>query len=333
MLSLESEVLQRHLPFFTHKSVLFAGGINDDFPVQVAQMAKSVTTWSCYFDYVNDVQNKSTVHFGIECQLQADLIVYYWTKNKGEVVFHLLQLLAQSQPGQELLIIGENRCGVRSVEKILAPYGEVAKIDSARRCGLYHFCLKKRPHFALQEYWQCYENPQLGELKVWSLPGVFSATELDMGTALLLSTLDKPIRGKVLDVGCGAGVVGATIAQHNPKANVTLVDIHAMALASAKRTLQENQLSGNVIASDVFSHVSDKFDLIISNPPFHNGIDTAFQVVQNLIEGAKWRLNQGGELRIVANAFLAYPDLLDRYFGHHEVLAKTGKFKVYSVRN
>ena len=51
-----------------------------------------------------------------------------------------------------------------------------------------------------------------------------------------------------------------------------------------------------------------------------------------LIKQAKWHLKTGGELRIVANAFLPYADWLDQYFGGHEVLAKNNKFKVYSVR-
>ncbi|WP_439240819.1 16S rRNA (guanine(1207)-N(2))-methyltransferase RsmC [Lonepinella sp. BR2474] len=331
MLSLESQVLQRHLPFFEHKSVLFAGGINDDFPTQIRSQAKSVQIWSCYFDYVNRLQDKSAVHFGEIFQDQADLMVFYWTKNKQEVQFQLMQLLAHSPLNQEILIIGENRCGVRSVEKILAPFGDIGKIDSARRCGLYHFCLKKAPQFDVESYWKTYQNAKLGELKIQSLPGVFSANELDMGTDLLLSTLAHKIAGDVLDLGCGAGVIGAFIKQHHPQINLVMSDIHAMAIASAKRTLAENGLAGEVIASDVFSHIQGKFDLIISNPPFHDGIDTAYQAVTTLIEQAKQHLKAGGELRIVANAFLPYADLLDRYFGRHQVLAKTGKFKVYSV--
>jgi len=145
------------------------------------------------------------------------------------------------------------------------------------------------------------------------LPGVFSANELDSGTSLLLSTLTSPIQGKVLDVGCGVGVIGSMIKKHHPKADVTMTDIHAMAIQSARQTLVENQLEGNVIASDVFSHIEGKFDLIISNPPFHDGIDTAYRAVKELIQQAKWHLTAGGELRIVANAFLPYPDLLAQH--------------------
>ncbi|MDP9499565.1 16S rRNA (guanine(1207)-N(2))-methyltransferase RsmC [Bisgaard Taxon 45] len=327
MISLESQVLQRHLSFFENKSVLFAGGVNDDFPQHVS--AQSVKIWSWYFDYA---RGKSAVDFSLLCETNADLMVFYWTKNKQEVQYQLMQLLAQAPIGQEMLIIGENRCGVRSVEKMLADYGEIAKIDSARRCGLYHFCLKNPPHFVLEDYWKTYQHPQLDSLSIYSLPGVFSANELDVGTNLLLTTLAQPIQGKVLDLGCGAGVIGAYIKLHNPQVELTMTDIHALALASSERTLAENQLAGQVIASDVFSDVTGKFDLIISNPPFHDGIDTAYRAVNELIAQAKWHLVQGGELRIVANAFLPYPDLLDQHFGTHQVLAKTNKFKVYSVR-
>lgn len=332
MISLESQVLERHLSFFDDKTVLFAGGVRDDFSVQIQNTAKAVTVWSWYFDYANGQKEKSAVDFSPVCDMQADLIVYYWTKNKAEVQFQLMQLLACGGENQEVLIIGENRCGVRSAEKILEPFGDIGKIDSARRCGLYHFCLKKRPHFDMNHYWRTYQNPKLGALTVYSLPGVFSANELDAGTELLLSTIDTHIRGEVLDLGCGAGVIGAYVKRLNPQVQVTMTDIHAMAVASAERTLAENRLAGNVMASDVFSHVPGKFDLIISNPPFHDGIDTAYRAVNELIKDARRRLKDGGELRIVANAFLPYPDLLDEYFGSHQVLAKTSKFKVYSVR-
>ena len=330
MISLESQVLERHLSFFDGKSVLFAGGISDNFPKTLASKCQSIQIWSCYFDYA---RTQSAVNFSVEFQGQTDLIVYYWTKNKQEVNFQLLQLLAQAPIGQEILIIGENRCGVRSVEKTLEPYGEIAKIDSARRCGLYHFSLQNKPHFELKNFWKTYQHSMLQDLTIYSLPGVFSAAELDTGTELLLSTIDNKIKGKVLDLGCGAGIIGSMIKKRAPNAQITMTDIHAMALESARKTLSENQLQGEVYASDVFSDIEGKFDLIISNPPFHDGIDTAYRAVTELITQAKWHLNQGGELRIVANAFLPYPELLRQHFGDYEVVAQTGKFKVYSVRN
>ena len=57
--------------------------------------------------------------------------------------------------------------------------------------------------------------------------------------------------------------------------------------------------------------------MIISNPPFHDGMQTSLDAAQTLIRGAVRHLNSGGELRIVANAFLPYPDVLDETFGFH----------------
>lgn len=327
MLSIESEVLARHLPVFEGKSILFFGDVRDDFAQSLTQ-AKEVHVLTNYFDYAH---HRQAVEFSLENANQAELGVFYWTKNKQECQFQLLQWLSQSSQGQELLVIGENRAGVRSVEKMLEPFGNIAKIDSARRCGLYHFELQNVPNFDCKKFWKSY---RLNELEIFALPAVFSSSELDGGTKLLLSTFHKAdgLKGNVLDLGCGAGVIGASLKKMFPKIKLTMSDIHAMALASSERTLAENQLEGKVIASDVFSHIDGRFDLIISNPPFHDGIDTAYRAVESLILQAKNHLTKGGELRIVANAFLPYPDLLDQAFGSHQLLAKSTKFKVYSAK-
>lgn len=84
-----------------------------------------------------------------------------------------------------------------------------------------------------------------------------------------------------------------------------------------------------MIVSNVYSDITGRFDMIISNPPFHDGLQTSLTAAETLIRGAVKHLPIGGQLRIVANAFLPYPDILDATFGSHEVLAQNGRFKVY----
>lgn len=110
---------------------------------------------------------------------------------------------------------------------------------------------------------------------------------------------------------------------------LTLCDVSAPAVEASRATLAANGIEGEVIASNVFSDITGRFDMIISNPPFHDGMETSLEAAQALIRGAVRHLNSGGELRIVANAFLAYPKVLDETFGFHEVIAQTGRFKVY----
>jgi 16S rRNA (guanine1207-N2)-methyltransferase len=202
------------------------------------------------------------------------------------------------------------------------------KIDSARRCGLYYGRVETRPQFDPQAWWQSYT---LDDLTVKTLPGVFSRDDLDVGSELLLTVLaQRDISGTVLDIGCGTGVLSAVLKTFNPDIELTLADVSCAALASSRATLDANGMTGEVIASDVFSEIKGRYNFIISNPPFHDGLQTDLSAAEALIRGAKDHLQLGGRLCIVANAFLPYAEVLDRTFGNHEVLAQTGRFKVYA---
>lgn len=120
-------------------------------------------------------------------------------------------------------------------------------------------------------------------MKIHALPGVFSHNELDIGSDLLLSTLTEPMSGNVLDLACGNGVLAAVVGTQNPAVTLTLSDVSASAIDSATATLAANNLTGKIIPSDVYSDLDDKFDWIISNPPFHDGINTSYNAVETLI--------------------------------------------------
>lgn len=136
--------------------------------------------------------------------------------------------------GHGYFVVGENRSGVRSAEQILADYAPLNKVDSARRCGLYFGRLEKQPVFDADKFWGEYS---VDGLTVKTLPGVFSRDGLDVGSQLLLSTLTPHTKGKVLDVGCGAGVLSVAFARHSPKIRLTLCDVSAPAVEASRATL------------------------------------------------------------------------------------------------
>ncbi|ROP59916.1 16S rRNA m(2)G 1207 methyltransferase [Enterobacter sp. BIGb0383] len=325
-----SEVLLRHSDDFAQRRVLFAGDMQDDLPARFETAASRAHTQQLHHWQVLERQMGEHVRFSLAADASdiadSDTLVYYWPKNKPEAQFQLMNLLSLMPVGSDIFVIGENRSGVRSAEQMLADYSPLTKVDSARRCGLYHGRLETQPTFDAESYWNSYA---LDALTIKTLPGVFSRDGLDVGSKLLLSTLTPHTKGKVLDVGCGAGVLSAVLASHSPKVRLTLTDVSAPAIEASRATLAANGLEGEVLASNVFSEVQGRFDMIISNPPFHDGLQTSLEAAQTLIRGAVRHLGTGGELRIVANAFLPYPQVLDETFGFHEVIAQTGRFKVY----
>lgn len=325
-----SEVLLRHSDDFEASRILFAGDLQDDLPARLDTAASRVHTqqyhhWQVLSRLMDDRASYSLV---ADAAMVGDsnTLIYYWPKNKPEALFQLTNLLSLLPVGSDIFVVGENRSGVRSAEQMLEKYAPLTKIDSARRCGLYHGRLETVPVFDPESGWGEYQHEGL---TIKTLPGVFSRDGLDVGSQLLLSTFTPHTKGKVLDVGCGTGVLSASLASHSPKVRLTLCDVSAPAVEASRATLTANGLEGEVIASDVFSAISGRFDMIISNPPFHDGMQTSLDAAQTLIRGAVSHLNIGGELRLVANAFLPYPRILDEAFGNHEVIAQTGRFKVY----
>ena len=179
--------------------------------------------------------------------------VYQWiilTLPRQKALLHMLLDFAANLLAKDgkLWLAGENRAGIKSSQKLLDTYfDQVSKLDSARHCTLYEAQTPQRQHgFAIPSFrveWplEC----QRSKIQVLSYPGVFAHGRLDDGTALLLDSLeDMAITGKVLDFGCGAGVIGACIAANHKDTQVSFLDNSALALMSCRETLAANEMRG-----------------------------------------------------------------------------------------
>lgn len=157
--------------------------------------------------------------------------------------------------------------------------------------------------------------------------GVFSKGELDQGTRLLLDALPA-LSGDVLDLGCGWGAIGVSIARANPDCRVVMVDVNRRALQLSRDNLERNHTAAEVIESDGMAQVLDRtFDAVITNPPIRAGK----QVIYKMFADAAAHLNQGGALYLVirkqqgAESCVKY---LKTLFGQVEKLDKSGGFWV-----
>jgi 16S rRNA (guanine1207-N2)-methyltransferase len=165
-----------------------------------------------------------------------------------------------------------------------------------------------------------------------SLPGVFSFDKIDEGSRLLLECLPVQTGGRVLDLGCGYGILGLTAARLG--ANwVDLVDGDLLAAACARENLNRHGITNaSALASDVTAAVRDQqYSLVITNPPFHSGKEVDYEVARAFIAQARQVLNPDGKLLVVANRFIRYERLVRELFKSAERVAETSKYQVLSA--
>ena len=126
--------------------------------------------------------------------------------------------------------------------------------------------------------------------------GVFSKDKIDFGSNLLLKSIKLIDGKKILDVGCGYGTIGLTLATIYPNSIVHMVDVNDRALELAKIGKEENKINNvEIYHSDVYENVHDTFDYIISNPPIRAGKI----IVQRILKEAYEHLNNNGILYFV----------------------------------
>ncbi|QOL26040.1 class I SAM-dependent methyltransferase [Thalassotalea sp. LPB0316] len=261
-----------------------------------------------------------------------DLIIIAFPKSKAELGYTLAMLNEVTDQNTIIYFVGEKNSGVKSVEKLAKNYLHgCQKDDAARHCLLFSGCYKAQAKpFDVDEWFVQYPLDIKGKtIQIYALPGVFSQERLDVGTKLLLEYLPDYTGKKVLDFGCGAGVIGAYIASSYPSSTLALADVSALALASAKQTFAANQLKGKFIATDSMSNITDLFDAVISNPPFHQGLKTHYQATERFLSEIAKHIKVKGSLTIVANSFLKYQPIIASKFISVEQAVKANGFTVY----
>lgn len=177
------------------------------------------------------------------------------------------------------------------------------------------------------------ENPDsahdIQELKVTLLgqsftfltdSGVFSKKMVDYGSQVLLNTLDFEKGKTLLDLGCGYGPLGISLAKVQG-VKPTMVDINNRAIDLAKQNAQKNGVEADIFQSDIYEKVNGTFDYIISNPPIRAGK----QVVHTIISESINYLKVGGNLTIVIQKKQGAPSAkakMEEVFGNVEILKR-----------
>ncbi len=135
-------------------------------------------------------------------------------------------------------------------------------------------------------------------IELYTSPGVFSKNKIDLGTRLLVENAWIPDEGRVLDLGCGYGVIGIVLAKLNPRLEVYMVDINPQAVKLARLNAKRNNVEERVriYQGNLFDPLPVKvFKAIYSNPPLSAGAATLEKLLLESLE----RLEENGKLQLV----------------------------------
>jgi 16S rRNA (guanine1207-N2)-methyltransferase len=164
-----------------------------------------------------------------------------------------------------------------------------------------------------------------------SSAGVFSKNEVDAGTRLLVEKCIMQDGWTVLDLGCGYGAVGVSIAK-SFSGKVVMSDVNERALLLSLKNLELNSCAAEVIKSfayDSLSKYKESFDTILANPPQKAGKE----ICMRMIDDAPLFLRKNGLLQIVARPNAGGASLekeIRKVFGTCEIIARKGGFAVYA---
>ena len=173
------------------------------------------------------------------------------------------------------------------------------------------------------------------DLEFLTAGGVFSHRRIDRGTRLLVESMRLPGSGRLLDVGCGYGVVGVVVARVAPSLEVWMTDVNERAVSLAEDNLRRNGVEGATVRQgDLYEPVAGlDFDCIVSNPPISAGMR---RVVEPLVRRTVDRLVAGGSIQLVVQSNKGGKTLtrmMEDAFGGVEVSARGGGYRVLmSVR-
>ncbi len=330
-----SQLILRNAEQFRTGQVLLINPLRDSCCSRLSQDQRQVSVFTQDFADYNYLNSSGDMaEFGLipSVASTAQDIVLILPRERERLEM-LLHALSSSMPPQSILwLAGENRSGIRSSMQRLSPYFQtVSKVDSARHCTLFRACdpTPLNP-FDLERYKKTWSLTFEGtRINIVSLPGTFAHGKLDKGTRLLLDTLEE-LRpgGQVLDFACGSGVIGLSLLHLHPVTGLTLLEVSAPALESARYSLRVNGMEATVLASDGLSHLEGRFDWIISNLPFHRGIRNDLDIARNFFSHAGNFLTGTGTILLVCNLHLPYIDWLRDYFTRIEVVRTGWGFKV-----
>ncbi|WP_313914527.1 methyltransferase [Tahibacter sp.] len=282
---------------------------------------------------------------GVEVTAQAvgrfDAVLLLPPRQRGEARALLVRALEHATPGGLVLASVANNEGARAIQADLeALAGPVAQL-SKHKCRVFWLHVDAaRIDSALAQRWKDEEAPRLiADGRFQSRPGLFAWDRIDAASALLAAHLPPDLAGRGADLGAGYGYLSCEVMRRCPQVSeIHLYEAEARALELARENVA--RCAADLVAAptpqffwhDVARGLPQRYDFIVTNPPFHQGRADQPELGRAFIRAAARALAEDGRLLLVANRHLPYEQELQRQFTRSQVLADAQGFKVIQAQ-
>lgn len=255
-----------------------------------------------------------------------DLVMMKMPKSLDLFELYLQQMQRSAQKDATVVIGFMTRNFTKQSLQIAEKYFEELEQSKAKKKARLLLLKKPKPSFQKELIREIKLNEQISLKQHY---GIFSANHIDYASQFLIEHLKvNDDDHRILDIGCGNGILALKAQEQNPSAELYLTEDNYLALESAKLNLGDSPFTHYYFSDDLQVFSGDFFPLVISNPPFHFEYENNIEITLRLFEETHRVLTVGGRFLMVANRHLNYAVHLKKIFNKVMTLAENDRFIV-----
>lgn len=269
-----------------------------------------------------------------------DGLLYRVSKERATSHHIINSAFALLKPRGTLLLGGEKNDGIKTyIKQAGQRFGNPAKAEKQGKAyiGSIPLVATKTEPLNDKQFSQLRSLPLGEDIILHSKPGIFGWDKIDRGSAFLVEHLAEFISGysrppqSLLDLGCGYGYLALCASRFDFKRIVATDNNAAAVMASGENLKQLEAIDWEVMATDAGDQISEQFDTILCNPPFHSGFAVDDQLSIKFLNNCKRLLAPKGQALFVVNTFIPLEQKAKQYFNSVEVIANNRSFKLVAL--
>lgn len=312
-----------------------------DHPILISS-SEAVTNRIDIADYLKQYGSVNLSDY--DCTQYADAsfdVVYLRVPKAKALLNHLIrEAMRILKPQGKFICVGFNDEGIKNTfKKIEKAFGELVEQSLlGKGLRIAEFSLINPLIDQIEDRSYTEIKPIKNEfLNLLSKAGIYGAEKIDQGSLFLCETVlqysENKNTQKVLDIGCGYGLISIVLSKALVNSEFIATDNNITATALCELNFANNGVAGSVILDDCAHTIESKqFDLIVSNPPFHQGFETSENLTLRFLAATERLLTKNGEAWFVMNRFLKIESLAKRTSLQMDLMSENTQFKVLRFR-